>query len=375
MEDLRVRVRDIVGEALIVYVSGEIDLHTTPTLEAELTRACCRADRQRIVVDLGGVDFLGSVGLAVLASTARLCRCCNVEFRVCNPSRDARRAFQVIGLEGLLSLRPGSAQVGHGDLWVSESGDDARLAGVFGEIAHAFDAEKSPAAVLRAITRAAVRTVPRCDHAGAVSIGTDQGQFSSVVTEASSDAVAEVMDLLQELVGQGPCLDQIRKQKSLLIDDLATDPRWPVFGRRAADEVGVSTMLSFRLSVRKASHAALNLYSRQAGAFDDNAYAKGAILAAHATIALTAARARQTTEQMRAALDSNREIGMAMGILMARGELSQSEAFDLLAGASQRLNVKLRRVAAQVVRTGELDEAALADAAVRSSTIDHHGSR
>lgn len=160
----------------------------------------------------------------------------------------------------------------------------------------------------------------------------------------------------------------------MLIDDLASDPRWPLFGRRAADEVGVSTMLSFRLSVREASHAALNLYSRQANAFDDNAYAKGAILAAHATIALSAARARQTAKQMRAALDSNRKIGVAMGILMARGQLTQSEAFDLLVGASQRLNVKLRRIAAQVVRTGKLDEEALADAAGRSSTIDHHGS-
>ena|SRR5690348_923270 len=51
---------------------------------------------------------------------------------------------------------------------------------------------------------------------------------------------------------------------------------------------------------------------------------------------------------------SSREIGMAMGVLMSRGRLSQDEAFDLLRRASQHLHRKLRDVAADVVETGEL---------------------
>ncbi len=53
--------------------------------------------------------------------------------------------------------------------------------------------------------------------------------------------------------------------------------------------------------------------------------------------------------QLRTALESRDVIGQAKGILMARQGISADEAFDLLRRASQRSNVKLRDVAAQVV--------------------------
>lgn len=53
---------------------------------------------------------------------------------------------------------------------------------------------------------------------------------------------------------------------------------------------------------------------------------------------------------------TNRKIGMAMGILMARQVLSEDQAFALLRQTSQYLNVKLRALAAVIVETGELPE-------------------
>jgi len=41
-------------------------------------------------------------------------------------------------------------------------------------------------------------------------------------------------------------------------------------------------------------------------------------------------------------------IGQAKGILMARQHISADEAFDMLRRGSQRLNIKLRDLAAQV---------------------------
>jgi AmiR/NasT family two-component response regulator len=52
---------------------------------------------------------------------------------------------------------------------------------------------------------------------------------------------------------------------------------------------------------------------------------------------------------------SNREIGMAMGVLMSRHRLTQAQAFDLLRMASQHTHRKLREIAAEVVETGMLD--------------------
>ena len=46
-------------------------------------------------------------------------------------------------------------------------------------------------------------------------------------------------------------------------------------------------------------------------------------------------------------------IGEATGILMARQNITQQDAFDMLRRASQRLNIKLREVAEQIVSAHE----------------------
>ena len=116
------------------------------------------------------------------------------------------------------------------------------------------------------------------------------------------------------------------------------------------------SMLSFRLFVQGGTIGALNLYSRRPAAFDLRARVVGTVLAAHAAIALTAASERQHVQQLEEALRSNREIAMAMGVLMGRGGVTEDEAFTQLKRASQYLNLKLREVAARVVETGRLPE-------------------
>ena len=98
----------------------------------------------------------------------------------------------------------------------------------------------------------------------------------------------------------------------------------------------------------------MNLYSRRPAAFDEHGYAVGAVLAAHGAIAMSAARQREQAEQLEDALRSSREIGMAMGVLMGCGGVTQDEAFTSLRNASQHLHRKLREVAAEVVATGQL---------------------
>ncbi|MGY1780853.1 ANTAR domain-containing protein [Geodermatophilus sp. SYSU D01036] len=58
---------------------------------------------------------------------------------------------------------------------------------------------------------------------------------------------------------------------------------------------------------------------------------------------------------LRVALESNRRIGMAIGILMALRKVDEEAAFGLLRTASSHRNVKLRQVAEEVIRTGTLD--------------------
>lgn len=68
--------------------------------------------------------------------------------------------------------------------------------------------------------------------------------------------------------------------------------------------------------------------------------------------------ARDKVSNLTVALESNRHIGQAVGILMATYKLTDAQAFDLLRGASQYTHRKLRDVAEDVCTTGTLDATA-----------------
>ena len=61
-----------------------------------------------------------------------------------------------------------------------------------------------------------------------------------------------------------------------------------------------------------------------------------------------------TVGQLRHALQTNRTIGTAVGIVMTQYELDPQRAFQVLVRTSQQSNRKLNEIAAEVVRTGSL---------------------
>jgi signal transduction histidine kinase/DNA-binding response OmpR family regulator len=69
---------------------------------------------------------------------------------------------------------------------------------------------------------------------------------------------------------------------------------------------------------------------------------------------LAIGEAQNTVGQLRQALQSNRTIGTALGIVMARYELDRERAFQVLVRTSQQSNRKLHDVATEVVRAGSL---------------------
>jgi DNA-binding response OmpR family regulator len=65
-------------------------------------------------------------------------------------------------------------------------------------------------------------------------------------------------------------------------------------------------------------------------------------------------QAQDEAANLRVALSSNRQIGAALGIIMQRYQIDSDESFTRLRSTSQRLNRKLRDIADDVVRTGDL---------------------
>jgi GAF domain-containing protein len=172
-----------------------------------------------------------------------------------------------------------------------------------------------------------------------------------VVSAAASGEPARRFDDLQQQTQQGPCLDAMYEQRTVRVDDLTTDPRWPELARRATAELGVARVLCFQLFVHAGNLGALNLLARRPGAFTDESERIGLLFASHAAIAVADAR---DLNHITTALDSRDVIGQAKGILMERLKITADQAFGVLSRLSQRSNVKLRDVARNLVETGEM---------------------
>ena len=66
------------------------------------------------------------------------------------------------------------------------------------------------------------------------------------------------------------------------------------------------------------------------------------------------AEAQREIANLQIALQTSRQIGMAVGVLMCRNGWTEDRAFDALRDASQRQHRKLRDLAQEVVLTGDL---------------------
>ncbi|HEY2205513.1 MAG TPA: GAF and ANTAR domain-containing protein [Pseudonocardia sp.] len=210
----------------------------------------------------------------------------------------------------------------------------------------------SPDSVFDALTRVAVR---RIDGAESASITTySDGTFATV---AATDDRARRADAIQYELRSGPCVDAIVDETLYHPRDLGTDPRWPEYGRRVSGELGLASMLSYRLSVNPAVAdviAGLNVYSYRVDAFDDASLQVGLLLATHGSMALAAQLSSVRARHLERALQTSRDIGVAVGVLMAQHKLTREQAFDLLRIVSQNTNRKINDVALEVAETGAL---------------------
>jgi ANTAR domain/GAF domain len=226
------------------------------------------------------------------------------------------------------------------------------LASLFAEIGLQLLARSSTStlAAMDAVAQTAVAVVPGAEYAGITR--RRNGAFETL---APTHQLVEDADAIQYELRSGPCLDALTRASMVHADDIGTDPRWPAFGPRAAAETGVRSMLSYRLVVDDDELVAgLNLYAAKQAAFTRTAEVIGTLVATHGALAVIGASTRERASQLEHALVTSRDIGVAMGVLMARHMITRSQAFDLLRIASQHTNRKLADLARVVADTGSL---------------------
>jgi transcriptional regulator with GAF, ATPase, and Fis domain len=233
---------------------------------------------------------------------------------------------------------------------MEHSNDD--LTRILGDLAVELQGQLDAEATLEAIVQSSVGLVPGARWAG---ISLIEGR--KVSSRAPTDDLVAELDGLQTSLNEGPCLSALREHHTVEIDDMNTESRWPRFAKESL-RLGVQSLLSFQLFVRKDNLGALNLYGGEANVFDEDSHLAGSVLAQHASVALAAV---VSEAQFRRALDSRDVIGQAKGMLMERNQVTSLHAFRMLTSASQDTNKKLIDIARWVV---DIHESAVSESSV-----------
>jgi hypothetical protein len=200
---------------------------------------------------------------------------------------------------------------------------------------------------LDSLVRWAVERTP-----GAEACGLTLEQAGRGLTVTYSGELAARGDERQYELDDGPCLHAMRTGRVVAVKDMAEEDRWGVYPQRALD-AGVRSTLSFPLALGELSRGALNLYASRPNAFTDADETTGRLWAGQASGALSVAwrmaERERVVDDLTQGMVTRQEIGQAMGLLMAQRRCTADEAFELLKGASQRSNEKLRDIAHRMI--------------------------
>jgi anti-anti-sigma factor len=93
----------IAPDVVVLHVSGELDTTSSGELTTPLDSHVVEANRA-VVVDLGGVKFLGSAGLEALVLGQQRAARTGVEFVVVASTRAALRPIEATGLDSVFTI-------------------------------------------------------------------------------------------------------------------------------------------------------------------------------------------------------------------------------------------------------------------------------
>jgi hypothetical protein len=186
----------------------------------------------------------------------------------------------------------------------------------------------TPTPWLRRLCRAAARHLPASGVG--VCVVSDDGLPRPL---AASDRVAEELDELQFVLGEGPCVDACTSRRPVLEPDLGSTTRWPGYARAALDR-DVGAVFAFPLQVGAARLGALDVYRSRSGSLGRESVADASSFAELAVGALLAgqdAAGHGAVEpELEHALENGLQIYQAQGMIMVDLGISLPEAMSRL---------------------------------------------
>src|SRR4051812_23975854 len=215
------------------------------------------------------------------------------------------------------------------------------------ELARVVRVDRHVGDILGEITSVARRAARAFDAASITLIRGDKA-----FTVAHDGDVALDADELQYERGYGPCIDAGLAGQVFLIDDTATEQRWPDYCRAVAS-VGIGSSLSIPLPFQGTTVGALNCYGRLAHAIGEEDRTLTEEVASWVALAIgnvdSGVRTSEELNNLKIAMKSRAVIEQAKGVLMERLKVTENVTFTLLSRASQHSNRLLRDIDEELV--------------------------
>jgi hypothetical protein len=200
---------------------------------------------------------------------------------------------------------------------------------------------------LQRLCRAAARALPASGVG--VSMLSNRGDQ---ISAASSGGKSALIEELQFITGEGPCLEAFASRRPVLTADLAEAgrTRWPGYAP-AAHAHGVRAVFAFPLALDDRSLGALDVYRDRIGALsaDEQARALGFADVAVRRLLDAQEQADATTSVLEEAQDARLEVYQAQGMVMVQLRVGIAEATSRIRAYAYAHDRRLGAVAGDIV--------------------------
>jgi GAF domain-containing protein len=184
---------------------------------------------------------------------------------------------------------------------------------------------------------------------GGIMLVNDESALSAV---AATDEAGRRLEVLQQKVGHGPCVDALTFDRIVTSTDLAADDRWPMLLPELPD-AGVRAVLGVPLHVERVPVGSLNVYRDRPHVWGESelsalkAYAS--LVEGQLGTALHAREHEQLAEQLQHALNHRVVIERAVGVTMGRENTDAVTAFNILRRRARSSQRKVADVASELL--------------------------
>jgi hypothetical protein len=200
---------------------------------------------------------------------------------------------------------------------------------------------------LQRVCRAAVRDLP------ATGVGVSiLSKGSDPMTVAASSQASALVEELQFILGEGPCIDAYASRSPVLVPDLSATAvtTWPGYAPAAQDH-GVRAVFAFPLQVGAARLGALDVYRDQTGSLSAETLTRALSFAEVAMHGLldAGAGAEDAADLMDDSAGNRLEVYQAQGMVMVQLGVSAEEALARLRAYAYVHERGLNDVASDVI--------------------------